>query len=911
MTTSDIRTPQHLARELAWRAQHIKALAVDELAKEAARPDGQRPLRDLYDVFYQAPASLDEEEFADAYAQTITYGLLAARWLSSNRADVRFARKNIEDLLPSTSGFLHDLFQRLVNSRFDQNLAWLLDDVTSLLSRTMVTEVFQGERDPVIHFYEDFLDAYDPKIREERGVYYTPDPAVSYIVRQADAALRENLGLELGLADTTTWKQFAEMHNCDVPDGADPDGPFVQILDPALGTGAFLMHVIDVIRETMTGKWVSDGCSKEQIARQWSDYVHRSLLPRLGGFEVMMAPYVVAHLRLGLLLEESGFTFRGEDRLPIFLTNTLEPSSEPQLKMLGEHVAEEARLAQAIKNVRLVTVVLGNPPYSGHSSNQGSWSRELVAAYRKIGDRQLRLAQGKWLQNDYVKFIAYAEHRIAVSGSGVLGYITDHSYLDGDTFPGLRHHLLSTFSNVRALDLHGNLKRRESPPGGGVDENVFDIQQGVAIIVAARQPHQKDLGEFHVADLWGDRSSKLAKLESASGIEWKQRPRFGDKFLFVRRGASQSLDEEFTSFDAVDDIFAPNGRPAPGFLTTHDSFAIAFTADDLADNVDIVVQSGSEEEARNAIKLCSQNQWSYDRAKSELASGRWRALVKECLYRPFDTRWTAYDTNVLVHRRERVSQHLLEPGNLALLTTRMTKGDDFRHVFVSDKITEVICLSSKTSANAFVFPLYLEEANQLLPGSGRKANIAAAVLTSYRGLLGAPPKPNELFGYIYAVLNSRAYRERYNGLLVRNLPRIPRPGSVELYQSLAQLGGELIQAHLLTSFPSSPRFELDGSGSSEVSKGMPKFDKAKSRIRINPHRAFRPISPEIWDFKIGSYPVCKKWLSARKGRELTADEVTRFLGILWAIETSMELEKKIDLAIDDAGGWPGAFEGAL
>jgi hypothetical protein len=912
VSKSAIERPKQLATELAWRAQHLKALAVEELEKEIASGNDKGPLKKLFDTFNEALATLTVEKFADAYAQTITYGMLAARWIASEQSPL-FTRKNLKDLLPETSAFLKDLFDKLVNSNFDKNLSWLLDDITSLLARTSVAQVFQDEkRDPSIHFYEDFLDAYDPQVRREQGVYYTPDEVVSYIVRTAHASLQNDFGLPLGLADTTTWAAFAKATKLAVPEGVDPKAPFVQVLEPALGTGTFLLRVIEVIHETMQSEFKKQGLDDEAAKRAWINYVRKDLLPRINGFELMMAPYIVSHLRLGLALQETGFTFTKNDRLRVFLTNSLEPHTASQLSFIGEHVAEEAKEAERAKKSIRVTVVVGNPPYAGHSQNNGDWARSLVEPYRSIRGKALRLAQGKWLQNDYVKFIAYAERRLAATGFGVLGFITDHSYLDGDTFPGLRHHLLTTFSNIDILNLHGNLARREAPPDGGADDNVFNIMQGVAVLCARRTPQAHDgLATFRTADLWGARGPKLQRLHAASGgvlpITWVTDVQHDERFLFVATRSGTDASVEFAQFDAIEAVFSPNGRPAPGFLTTHDDFAIAFTRDEISDHVATLLATKSESDARDQFKLCAQSQWQYANAKKVLASGEWRKQLVPCLYRPFDERWTVYDPSVLVHRRERVNAHLLEAGNIALLTTRMTKGDDFSHVFVSDKITEVISLSSKTSANAFVFPLLLRDPGGLVKRG--QPNIDRRIVDAYTEIAGKAATPMAMFEYWYAILSSPSYRRRYNELLIREFPRLPRPSSPEVFRALSEHGKRLIELHLLkrSENPLRGNDELLGKGDGVVAPGMPRFDAKEGKIWVNTKQYFAGVSAAVWGFKIGSYEVCKKWLSARRGRSLSSDESRRFALVLNAIRETLEEQDKIDRLVESYGGWPGAF----
>lgn len=917
VSKSEIKSPKDLARELAHRAKYLRLIARGEIEREKAlSKSAKRPVLDLYEVFDKALARQTEKEFADAYAQTLTYGLLAARWMARS-ADKPFTAANVGDLLPSTSPFLVDLFQQLLALRIAPRLRWLIEDLINLLHRTAVNEVFaDADRDPVIHFYEDFLDEYDPSIRAERGVYYTPDEVVQYIVRSVHGALVRSFGLPLGLADTTTRSEFAATRGLDVPKGVSGKDAFVQLLDPATGTGTFLKYAVELIHDTMMRQWAGTAWAEAREAnvkkhsQQWTDYVHKHLLPRLHGFELMMAPYIVCHLRLGLLLEETGFVFGKGDRLRVFLTNTLEPSTSAQLSMLGEHVAEESSLAERAKKAVAVSVIIGNPPYAGHSSNNGEWARSLVEPYRSINGQPLRLAQGKWLQNDYVKFIAYGEHRIASAGCGVLGYITDHSYLDGDTFPGMRHHLLSTFANVDVINLHGNLTRRETPPDGGVDENVFNILQGVGIVLGVAPPRRSEgLGSLCVADLWGSRKEKLVTLKNADGqsgsLKWKCLSAFDDRYLFVDGQSGTGVDDEFGLFDAIDEAFAPNGRAAPGFLTTHDDYAIAFTKQEIEANVAALVATRTEGEARDRFKLCSQAQWHYQQAKKALAGGAWRKQVVQCLYRPFDVRWTVYNPHVLVHRRERVNAHLCEPGNLALLTTRMTKGDDFSHVFVSDKITEVICLSSKTSANAFVFPLFLRAESALLAGMEERPNIDSSVMKAYQTLAGKSASPRAIFYYWYAILNSPAYRSRYNALLIREFPRVPRPLTKEAFVALSALGKRLVDAHLLEKVAGASR--LRGRGDDIVAAGMPKYDEAGSRIWINDEQYFADVGADVWAFRIGSYEVCRKWLSARKGRALTSEECKRFTGVLEALRATISEQESIDKAIDLHGGWPGAF----
>lgn len=917
-----VTTSKALSIRLAELARSIR----DRIKSALAIETENGPLTKLMKAFQSALVhDLDADGFADMYAQTIAYGLLSARIADPTK-------KTADDFAAHmrTNPFLRELMETFLKVGGRRGKAGGpgidfdelgVSEIVTLLDEAKMEAVVRdfGDRnpqeDPVIHFYELFLKEYDAKKRMQRGVFYTPRPVVSYIVRSVDELLRTEFGIADGLADTTSWGEMAKRHkDLTIPEGVSPEQDFIQILDPATGTGTFLVEVIDLIHRTLVAKWKKQGHGEKKIDMLWNEYVPKHLLTRLHGYELLMAPYAIAHLKIGLKLYETGYRFGSHERARVYLTNALEPAHDfsGTFKFAIPALAHEAHAVNEIKERQRFTVAIGNPPYSGHSSNSGNWARELVERYRRIGKEELRLAQGKWLQNDYVKFIALAEVTLSRSGAGVMGLITDNSYLDGDTFPGMRHELLTNFSGIEVINLHGSLTRRETPPEGGADENVFDIQQGVGITIAWSKHRSQSRAKLLVADLWGDRNHKFSILltngSRVHSFKWQTVTSFDERYLFVAVSLNDKDIVEYDAFDAIDEIFSENGRPAPGFLTTHDSFAISFTKKEMETNVETLLSSRTEEEARESFKLCSQDQWQYRAAKKALGSGSWRQQIRSCLYRPFDCRWTVYDPHVLVHRRERVNAHLLESGNIALLTTRMTKGDDFRHVFVADRITEVICLSSKTSANAFVFPLFLSDDTPVLRGLNveQRTNIAASILAFYRQLTGNTATAKRLFFYCYAILHSSTYRSRYNSRLIREFPRIPRPYNADLFDALAASGEVLVDTHLLRS--DSRPMPLRGEGDSIVSAGMPKFDGTQRRVLINSSQYFDEVQPMVWDYKIGSYEVCRKWLTERRGRRLTTQDVSRFGAIVNAIERSISEQEAIEAAIARHGGWPGAFQ---
>ena len=341
----------------------------------------------------------------------------------------------------------------------DERVAWLVETLSALLAHADMDAILENfghstrQEDPVVHFYETFLAAYNPQERERRGVYYTPEPVVSYIVRSVDHLLKEKFHRPTGLADTNTM-----------------------ILDPATGTGTFLYFVIREIYEAL-----------ENQRGTWDTYVRNHLLPRVFGFELLMAPYTVAHMKLGIELREMGYTFRDEGRLGVYLTNTLEETARASEAMFSQFIAEEADAATAVKRDRPIMVVLGNPPYSGHSANKGKWIDGLVRDYYFVDGQPLGERNPKWLQDDYVKFIRFGEWRINQTGEGVLAFVTNHGYLDNPTFRGMRQQLMQTFTDIYIIDLHGSARKKETAPDNSADENVFDIMQGIAIGIFVKQ----------------------------------------------------------------------------------------------------------------------------------------------------------------------------------------------------------------------------------------------------------------------------------------------------------------------------------------------------------------------------------------------------------------------------------------
>ncbi|MBN1139200.1 MAG: hypothetical protein JXM73_21660, partial [Anaerolineae bacterium] len=617
-----IRTADALAERLAVLARGIRDAANTLMAHESEHG----ALRRLHKAFQTALIhDLSAADFADTYAQTITYGLLTAAIsrteMSEGRYGTALVAGDVAELVPMTNPFLREMlhtFLRAGGARGGINFDELgVQDVVDLLrgDETDLPAVLRdfGNRtrgeDPVIHFYEHFLAAYDKKLKVQRGIFYTPQPVVSYIVRSVHELMQSEFGLEEGLASTVTWGEMAARHpGLEIPAGTDPQSPFAVVLDPATGTATFLVEVIDVIHRTLTARWQEQGLSRAQQVATWNEYVPRHLLPRLYGYELMMAPYAIAHMKIGLKLKETGFTawasLSDDDRVRVYLTNALEPASDDLAQLAfaewAPALAHEAQAVNAVKRGMRPMVVVGNPPYAGHSANDSAWIAGLlrgvdgqgqrVESYFEVDGHELGERNPKWLNDDYVKFLRFGQWRIEQTGAGILAFITNHGYLDNPTFRGMRQSLMADFGLIHVLDLHGSTKKKETTPEGGPDENVFDILPGVAIILAARNPAQPfeisetskiSVGVCHT-DLWGLRGQKYAQLlkTDVSSTRWQKLAPCAPFYLFIPQDVA--LRAEYSHGWKITDMMPTN---VLGFQTHRDHFAIAFDKDEIKERI--------------------------------------------------------------------------------------------------------------------------------------------------------------------------------------------------------------------------------------------------------------------------------------------------------------------------------------
>ncbi len=829
-----IRSGKHLAKIMGGKAQRIRNNIRDIFALEQ---EGNSELKNVYETIKRLLVQdLTTDSFADMYAQTLVYGLFTARFYDESLDT--FSRQEARDLIPASNPFLAHFFDHISGRNFEKRLSYIVDELCEVFAHTDVADLMeqhfklsskkgiQREQDQVIHFYEDFLKEYDEVLRKKMGAYYTPLPVVQFIVRSVDQLLEKEFGLSGGLANTSKTK-----------DGVHK----VQILDPAVGTGTFISDVI--------GKIYTRIKNNGQKGR-WPTYVHHELLPRLYGFEIMMAPYTIAHLKLSMALKETGFKYfnetrTGKARLGVYLTNSLESDGGqtelPTSFGFAESIAEEAKEASKIKNEKPIMVVLGNPPYSVSSSNKGEWIQNLTRDYKtNLKERNIQP-----LSDDYIKFIRFAEHFIEKNGSGVVAMITNNSFIGGIIHRQMRKHLLETFDDIYILDLHGNSNIQEETPNDEKDENVFDIQQGVTInIFVKKDKVKKGLGEVYHSELYGLREYKFEVLNKSSikNIEWHKLDYSSPYYFFVRKDFSS--EEKYSHGFKIDELFGTN---TSGIKTHHDNELVSF------DNIE------------------SEFNTSY-------------------LYRPFDYRYIDYDLGKVERHRFEVMKHILNQKNISLITSKQFGGGKHFILLASDRLHDI---SSQPFAAYYNFPLYLYSSD-----GSRIANFKKEIIDEIAKTTGKV-SPEDTFDYIYAVLHSPNYREKYKEFLKIDFPRVPYPKDKKNFKKLVKLGSELRSLHLLES-PKLNKFITtypeDGDNTvGKVEYSLTGSPLAKTgRVYINSRQYFGKVPEVAWNFYIGGYQPAQKWLKDRKGRILIDEDIEHYQRIIVVLTETTKIMKEID-----------------
>ncbi|CAI2719369.1 type ISP restriction/modification enzyme [Nitrospina watsonii] len=974
-----ISTAKDLTKRLASLATNIRKSANEVLEYE----NENGPLTSIYENFKKTLFhNLDHDGFADMYAQTICYGLLADQIDRTQRGEnTKTLTADNAALTASLHPFLKELMETFLavggrKSKIDSNELGI-DEVVEALRRADMKAVCldfnnkNPDEDPILHFYEHFLKDYDSIIKEQRGVYYTPLPVVKFIVRSVDEILQKEFGLEDGLADITTWGEIhAKNPEIKIPEGVQKDEPFVQILDPATGTGTFLVEVIDLIKNRMEEKWKRQGKSPNQIGKLWNEYVPNHLLPRLNGFELMMAPYAIAHIKIGLKLDDTGYHPENpaDSRLRVYLTNSLEePISQVakrgqrSFSLMNDSLAEEARGADQIKAHTPITIVIGNPPYSRSSKNMNKWIEKLCLPYKEEVRKQESQIQG--LSNDYIKFIRYMQYQVLekLNSYGIIGIITGHGYLHGTQPRDMRKHLSQAFDEICCIDLHGSIKKETN--NTTIDEPVFDISTGVAITMAFRFTRIRSRAKLY--DLIGPKSEKFHTLKhktlnSIFGNVSSHKP--CEPYYFFK-SSNSGYQSEYNRLKEIPEFFGKGNRLkdkevywSTGFASQQDDLAISFSPSEVLSKIEDLRNSKTKKEIAENYKVCSTNQWNYDTAKSFVLKNDITNLISLVNFRPFDYRYTIFKKEIVTILKHEVQSNFIFANNIGLVISRAVNDLEFAHVFCAAKPTDKIFISSKTSTNAYIFPLYLaprKKVEEITPNLNDKSiNILGEqIQLSYQGEVnnsqfdldflhkGSTPRqiqmglpkpdvgrgdlflnfgPRDVFDYIYSVLFSPSYRSRYAELLKTDFPRIPLPDSVGLFREMVKLGRRLVAFHLLDAREvnelAQPETRFIGKNEPRVEKGYPQYKNGK--VIINPSCHFEDVTPEVYNFYIGGYQPCQKWLKDRAGkggknphpgRVLSEDDILHYRRITIAIRETIRLMREIDEVINAHGGWPDAF----
>ncbi|SFG77891.1 type ISP restriction/modification enzyme, partial [Oribacterium sp. WCC10] len=863
----NVHDSESLTQQLANEARNIKERIKNVLDVETEAGNVHKLFKKFKNNLVY---DMTEDQFADMYAQTVVYGLFSARCMDNTQND--FSAEEAIECIPNTNPFLKSLLRECFENHNGEALSFdelEIGNIVELLSNTNTELIIQdfnrqtggGKEDPVIYFYEGFLDAYEKEQKKRGGVYYTPASVVNFMVRSVHSLLRSEFDIKNGMASTVTKTitvKKMKKNGQKSLNGQRIETPIVQILDPATGTGTFLRQVILQIYHTFRteGKFVS----KEDFYTQWNEYVDKQLLPRIYGYEIMMAPYAVAHMKLAMLLQKTGYNFKGTNRLNVFLTNSLEEpgNSEAQMSLFYDPLADESVAANEVKKKECINVCIGNPPYNAASINSGKWIMDLIQEYKMEpgGIQKLDEKNPKWINDDYVKFIRLCEGYITQNGEGIVAFINPHGFIDNPTFRGMRWNLLRKFDAIYILDLHGNSNRKEKCPDGSKDENVFDIQQGVSINFFIKSKKRRNMmAEVYHADLWGMRNFKYDYLlhHCIDNIEFEKVDVVAPEYNF--KPTDIGLKNEYMQGFAVDELFK---KYSVGVVTAKDKILINSDREKLKNNVCEYYKIIADE--------------------SKIFPIYYRPLVKQYIY---------YDTQLLERSRENIMSSFYE-DNVGLITARSNKGDDCSQFLVTDVMSEAKCGERTTQSALFPLYMYYDEF-----GSRKKTlNLNSEIVKRIEESLGYHEaeklQPEDILSYIYAVVYSEKYREKYKEFINSSFPRIPFPTDREVFSKLVILGRKLVNIHLMHDLP-----ESSYEDSSLVGKTLEKVKYANNTVYINKTDGFDGISKEIWEFIMCGYQPIQKWLKDNKGMVFDTASIKQLRNMQYCIGETIKIMQEI------------------
>lgn len=867
-----------LARQMAGKAHLLAEVVAKTIALDGEDSDGEMAtqLRAFRDVLIH---DLKAEEFADIYAQTIVYGMFTARLYDTTPED--FSRQEAANLIPKSNPFLRKIFQSIAGYDIDSNIEWIVDDLAAMFSATDAAKIMANygsnkrHSDPIVHFYEDFLAEYDPKLRKARGVWYTPAPVVKFIVKSVDEILQTEFGLPMGLADSSTIKvkraieQSRDKRTTDGMKHEEVDVHRVQILDPATGTGTFLAEVIQQVRDKFDG-----------MEGMWPSYVEKSLIPRIHGFEILMASYTIAHLKLALTLKNTGYDGNTDKRLNVFLTNSLEEATPRATTLFAKWLSDEADAASKVKTETPIMVATGNPPYSISSQNSGDWITNLVADYKKnLNERNIQP-----LSDDYIKFIRLGQYYVHKNGEGILAYISNNGFLDGIIHRQMRKSLLEEFDKIYILNLHGNSRRKEMAPDGSPDENVFDIMQGVSInlFVKTGKKTARTLGEVFYSDVYGLRNDKYEILNNSSfkTTDWKKLNPVEPYSFFVPKDFSQ--EDEYQKGFSLEDLFVIQ---TSGIKFRKDSLFVHYSQSELNNMLAMMNSKVDNADIAKRYSISQNETWNLEDKRQYFINRPSNAKI-QVQYRPFDVRHCYYPDKESLqqiilrgdHRYDKM-RHMLNSKSLGMVLMRKQQNTDgFEAVMATNVPIDINFYGFQT----YVFPLYSESGDPLLNQQ---------IVNEIDNKIGSRIKELDLFDYAYACLFSPRFRKTYKEFLKIDFPRIPYPKDAEQFHRLAEKGAELRKLHLMENaetWNTGVTFPVPGSNV------VDSISFTEGKVFINKEQYFGNVSELAWSFYIGGYQPAQKWLKDRKGRTLDFQDILHYGRIIYALQETDRIMKEID-----------------
>jgi len=880
---AQISDSQKLAVCLAERGKILKEY-VNELLENKADDDFSQKIRGLCATFQEMLVKdMNHEEFADAYAQTVIYGFFLARLQSDQKITLDAGRA-----VPVSFRVIKEFFSFISHDySLPNHVSWIFQEIVSLInnidlkgiSRSLSFEKTDTEQtaDPYLYFYETFLGEFDPQKRKAKGVYYTPAQVVGFIVRSIDKVLADTFSKSSGFADSS-----------------------VTVLDFATGTGTFLLAVFELVLDRIRQK---DAGSLKSVT---GDH----LLKNFYGFECLAAPYAVAHLKLSQLLKDSGYQIQDSERLQIYLTDTLD-NSQHKTNTLFPVISREGNEANAVKLEKPVLVITGNPPYYSRSKSGSQW----VEDYKPSGEKNIQP-----LHDDYVKFIRFAHHKMEKNRQGVIGIITNNSFLSGLIHRKMRGLLMRDFDEIYILNLHGNARIQEICEDGSADENVFDIMQGVGISLFVKKEKREKSCRVFYHDLYGKREDKFGFLEKhdVRTVKWKElkTAHFDSQFRKTRWGRER-FKENVSFFVPVKDgktirnygefwgIYEIFRQYSSGVKTHRDHFIVGFDREELISRFSKFMKNDLHF-AQEVLKLKSTRDWDREKAKERLENVNISDYIQEYDYKPFDRRKIIYHSDLSERIRYDTMQHFLMGKNTGICFIRNYYGtDNFDFTMATDKLSDIHFIGGQS----YVAPLYLyQTANSdsengqngmfdYESGLKKKANFTKEFQDFIRKKYQPhSPSPEEIFGYIYAVMHCPSYRETYLEFLKMDFPRIPFADDFNIFRAFSEIGSELAEHHLMKkSYADSPvSFPESGSDTVENVRFVQDDKNRTGNVFINKNQYFANVPVSAWEFCIGGYQVLDKWLKSRKSRVLTYPEKEHFKKIVSILNITGEYMEKID-----------------